>query len=165
MERHPSASIILTATNGVMAIPNRLKQWVTPCTVPRSDLGNQNCITRVAVGNPPASPRPNTKRMPTREAMPEATEVDAVIKDQKGTMTRNTIRGPKRSAHHSAGLWHPSVLGRYQRLPASSNTFEEMKGSRLTSVRHTRALQSLRQALYRFMNKLSLHPAPIHVSP
>ena len=95
--------MIITATSGVIAIARRLKQWVMPCTNPRSDFGNQSCMARLAVGKAPASPRPKAKRTQKRDVAPDAQAVAAVIKDQNGTITRSTRLGPKKSASHPPG--------------------------------------------------------------
>ena len=92
-----------TATSGVIAIARRLKQWVMPCTNPRSDFGNQSCMARLAVGKAPASPRPKAKRTQKKEVAPDAQAVAAVIKDQNGTITRRTRLGPKKSASQPPG--------------------------------------------------------------
>src|ERR1700680_2915552 len=96
--------MMLTARKGTIATANRLKLWVTPCTMPRSALGNQSCIARVAAGNAPDSANPKTKRIPMSDATPAAMAVIAVIKDQKGTTIRSTKRGPSRSASHPSGI-------------------------------------------------------------
>ena len=65
-----------------MAAPSRLALWVMPCTKPRSCLGNQSCMARVAPGNAPPSPTPNRKRSAMNEVAPVAHAVAAVITDQ-----------------------------------------------------------------------------------
>src|ERR1700737_1277793 len=96
--------MMLTARKGTIATANRLKLWVTPCTMPRSALGNQSCIARVAAGNAPDSANPKTKRIPMSDPTPAAMAVIAVIRDQKGTTIRSTKRGPSRSASHPSGI-------------------------------------------------------------
>ncbi len=96
--------MMLTAMKGTTATARRLKLWVTPWTMPRSDGGNQSCMARVAAGNAPASPNPKTKRMKIRETLPKAKDVATVIRDQNGTMNSSTFLGPKRSANQPPGI-------------------------------------------------------------
>src|SRR6266699_518862 len=104
MVRHPKATIILTATNGVIATANRLKLCVTPCTSPRSDFANHSCMARVAIGNAPASLSPRTKRIEISEIIPVVIPVATTVSDQKGMIARSTLLGPKRSPSHPPGI-------------------------------------------------------------
>src|SRR6266481_3920891 len=104
MVRQPNATMMLTATNGVIATANRLKLCVTPCTSPRSDLANHNCIARVAMGNAPASLNPRTKRIAIRVTTPVVNPVKTTVSDQKGIIARSTLLGPKRSPSHPPGI-------------------------------------------------------------
>src|SRR6266576_294359 len=104
MVRQPNATMMLTATSGVIATANRLKLCVTPCTSPRSDLANHSCMARVAMGNAPASLNPRTKRIAIRVTTPVVNPVKTTVSDQKGIIARSTLLGPKRSPSHPPGI-------------------------------------------------------------
>src|SRR6266699_6291666 len=104
MVRQPNATMMLTATSGVIATANRLKLCVTPCTSPRSDLANHSCMARVAMGNAPASLNPRTKRIAIRVTTPVVNPVKTTVSDQKGIIARSTFLGPKRSPSHPPGI-------------------------------------------------------------
>src|SRR5262245_12451419 len=44
------------------APPSCMEVSTIPCTMPRSDIGNQRATTRALFGRAPASPAPNRKR-------------------------------------------------------------------------------------------------------
>src|SRR5712692_8538202 len=104
MVRQPNATMMLTATSGVIATANRLKLCVTPWTSPRSDFANHSCMARVAMGNAPASLNPRTKRVTIREITPVVSPVPTTVSDQKGMIARSTLLGPKRSPSHPPGI-------------------------------------------------------------
>src|SRR5450755_1030979 len=105
MEHQPQAAMIATATRGTAVVANWPQLWVTPLTRPRSDLGNQFCIARVAAGHAAASPMPKTKRITSIETKPTASVVVMVINDQNSTTMVSTLRAPYVSENHPPGIW------------------------------------------------------------
>src|SRR5712691_11985171 len=104
MVRQPNATMMLTATSGVIATANRLKLCVTPCTSPRSDFANHSCMARVAMGNAPASLNPRTKRILIRVITPVVNPVNTTVSDQNGMIASSTLLGPKRSPSQPPGI-------------------------------------------------------------
>ena len=86
--------MMATATIGTRVVANWPQLCVTPFTRPRSDLGNQYCIERVAAGQALASPMPKTNRITTIDTKPTACAVTIVISDQNSTTMVSTLRAP-----------------------------------------------------------------------
>src|ERR1700736_3843119 len=92
--RQPKASMILPATNGVTATAKRLKKCVVPWMRPRSDLGNQSCIPRLATGKAPAPPSPRRNLAANNGQSPSAAPVIMAATDHQDMIAVRTFFGP-----------------------------------------------------------------------
>src|SRR5262245_54502838 len=113
--RQPQSPISAAVATGVRLPASRDPECVMPCAKPRSDEGSQREKARVALGNPPASPTPNRKRIAIMDAPFQAAAVKAVKADHQSTIPVSVRLGPTRSTSQPAGTWkspypHPNRL-------------------------------------------------------
>src|SRR5688572_6986740 len=101
--RQPQTTIIAATTPCVRAPASRDPEWVTPWANPRSEVASQREKARVALGNAPASPAPNRKRMTMNEAAFQAETVQIVNADHHNTIPDSMRRGPMRSTSQPLG--------------------------------------------------------------
>ena len=78
--------------------------WAIPCAKPRSRMGIQRAMARLAVGKAPASPIPNRKRITISETAFQAAPVAAVKRDHHATRIESTRLAPMRSASQPVGI-------------------------------------------------------------
>src|SRR5581483_677246 len=86
---------------------------------PRSDLGNQSCMPRLATGKAPASPSPRKNRAPNSDPSPSAAPVIMAAMDHQDMIAVRTFLGPNRSPSHPAGIW-PSAYDHVKALRTSA---------------------------------------------
>ena len=84
--------------------PTRDPKNSTPFAVPRSRDGNQREKARTMLGNAPASPAPNRKRIVSSDPNPRAAPVSIVKPDHHSTMRVSTRRGPRTSPSQPEGI-------------------------------------------------------------
>src|SRR5580658_1834678 len=77
-----------------------------PCANPRSATGIHRESDRVATGNAPASPIPNTKRITTIDAVFQAADIRDVSALQQVAISASARRGPILSPNQAAGIWN-----------------------------------------------------------
>src|SRR5438046_10323284 len=89
--RHPRAAITATTSTGVTAAARREPACVMPCAKPRSVGSIQRESDRVAIGNAPASPKPNRNRKVTMDAALHASAVAEVNMDHQVTVRNRKV--------------------------------------------------------------------------
>ena len=96
--------MMATTMPGVSAAPNLDPACVDPCANPRSEGSIQCDRDRVAMGNAPASPKPNSARHAIMDAAFHASAVAEVKIDHQVTIRASALRGPIRSPSQPPGI-------------------------------------------------------------
>ena len=130
---------------GATTPPSCAAASMIPCTLPLSVPGNQREITRAALGNAPASPTPNKKRMAISEPSPEQTPVNAVKSDHHRTTRVRILRDPYLSPILPVGISN-NPYANVNAMAGAAKIAPKALSERLRRIRHA-LLECIRKTL------------------